>query len=411
MAIGSNCKIDAMRDPVRPKILIYNPLGAIEGHSQKYATDLCTGLRDRGADVLLVTSQDFDASDVVSKGVKVVATPVGDSRARTVKVDSLWVRVKWGFWTIWRNIQSFMVLRKAMKDYKPDCCHLIGGETMSNIVFIRSQLLSMKLVIFALTIHNADYVSSLYSHDGLKKWYKIISKVLVRGLVKTRARVFTHGEAMRVALAEQLGLDAARIKIHKVPVTQVAPVANLEGTSKEKPVLLFVGVMRHDKGFDIFCNALARLPHRNWRLRVAGSVRQVGEKYLHDAVNSAGINGNWSIKPDYLSTEELQQEYLSADIVVLPYRKGFLAQSVVMTEGAFYHRPLITTSHSQNGFDTVKYRLGWTFESENVDDLAKTIERALEEIKLCKQEFGFDGYVNAHKPEEVAREMLDGYFA
>jgi glycosyltransferase involved in cell wall biosynthesis len=142
-------------------------------------------------------------------------------------------------------------------------------------------------------------------------------------------------------------------------------------------------------------------------LRVAGSVKQVGEDYVHNLPKKYGIYENCSFSLKYLSSKEIDEEFQNCNIVVLPYRRSFVAQSVVFTDAIRWGKPVIVSEHSQNGYDTLRYGLGWVFTSENADSLALTLQIALQDlINQNTKKFGFAPFMKDHSPNAVGRSIL-----
>lgn len=213
---------------------------------------------------------------------------------------------------------------------------------------------------------------------------------------------------MQQSLAQQLRVQPERISIYKVPTREALhPGKDGERRHRRPVTLLFCGVVRHDKGFDLLCEALSKCSGRDtWRLRVAGSTRQVGESYVYDLTKRFGIDANCSYNLKYLTPDELDQEFQNADIVVLPYRRGFIAQSVVMTDAIRWGKPVIVSEHSQNGYDALRFHLGWVFQSENVDSLRDTLSTAVQECLNQTPKWGFAEFMETHAPPNVARNII-----
>jgi glycosyltransferase involved in cell wall biosynthesis len=388
--------------------VVYNPQGGTEGHSQQYSTNLCLGLVNNGVGIHLVTSRDYDASDVSTKGVALSYTDIADSRKTTVRYDSWLSKLRYGWFIVKNNSRSFGALNRALDARPTTACLLVGGETLTNILYLLATYWR-RHVVFALTIHNADYETALYGNDKVKLIYKVVSKFFLKLLTKTRVVIFVHGEAMQSALSAQLKIPAARISIYKVPALSVAQNANARHDKSRDPVrLLFCGVVRHDKGFDLLCEALSKCqPLANWRLRIAGSVRQVGEDYVRGLAAKRGIADNCSFNLKYLSQDEIDAEFQNCDIVVLPYRRGFIAQSVVMTDAVRWGKPVIVSEHSQNGYDALKYGLGWVFTSEVTESLASALGSAIREyLNNSAAKFGFAAFMEDHSPSSVGRHII-----
>jgi glycosyltransferase involved in cell wall biosynthesis len=259
-----------------------------------------------------------------------------------------------------------------------------------------------------LTIHNADYESVLYRNDKVKLIYKVLSKFFLKILTMTRVVIFVHGEAMQKALATQLQIPIERISIYKVP-SMATQSASVSQSRLRKPVrLLFCGVVRHDKGYDLLCEALSVCrPKTAWQLRIAGSVRQVGEDYVRSFPKKWGIFENCSFNLKYLTSEEIDAEFLACDLVVLPYRRGFIAQSVVMTDAMRWNKPVIVSEHSQNGYDALKHNVGWVFISEDIDSLSAALDSAITScLNNRAKVFGFADFMLDHSPKSVGQKII-----
>ena len=67
----------------------------------------------------------------------------------------------------------------------------------------------------------------------------------------------------------------------------------------------------------------------------------------------------------------------ASDYIVLPYRKSFNGASGPLGEGVSFGKCIIGSDHGNLGFTINTYHLGYTFKSENVDDLSNVITQAL----------------------------------
>ena len=112
------------------------------------------------------------------------------------------------------------------------------------------------------------------------------------------------------------------------------------------------------------------------------SSAQVGDQYVHEIIEKHGLSSYVDINLKYLSDEELEDEIVNSDIVILPYRKTFLAKSVVMSDSVRLKTPVIATEESQNGYDASKFKVGVTFESENIEQLSKAIIETINRLMI-----------------------------
>ena len=394
------------------KYIIYNPHGGSEGHSQQYSTLLCLGLIKNGLKLHLVTSRDYNATTVLAMGGSVVYISIDKFQSYILRYNKWMSKVIYGLVILKNNLIGFKALKSALQRIRPEVCLLIGGETVSNILFI---LLNKNInsVRYGLTIHNSDYDLSLYKKDKVKLLYKLISKILLKELARHNVILFVHGKSMKKALIRYLKIPSKKISIYHVPIGLAKTAKNKRLGPKEGPIkLLFCGLVRADKGLDDLCAALSKCrPYSNWILRIAGSSRQVGPNYINEQLIENKINNQASLKLKYLTEKEIGQEFQKADIVVLPYKKGFIAQSVVMTDAVKWRKPVITTAHSQNGDSTRKYKLGWTFKSEDRQDLAKVLCKAIVCLKKRRGHFNFDLFLKDHEPGFVGNQIIRAFLA
>ena len=386
--------------------ILYNPQGNTEGHSQQYATNITNGLIDAGFYVEMVTSQDFDPSNIDNQSrFNIRHTEIVNTRS-VKKDDSRFLgRLAYGAVILKNNYKSFRTLSQSIHENDFTYLSIIGGDTLSNLMylFFNFKLDKSKCSI---TIHNADYDLSLYRKDFARYIFKLISKLLLKFLLRTRLVIFTHGEIMSEALADQLRCPVKRIKFYRVPAVQV-DLSMVKKSQANNPVkLLFLGLIRYDKGFDILCRSLSELKSvLQFELIVAGSAAQVGESYVNDLIERYKLRERTSLDLRYLSDLELEDYILKSDITILPYRKTFLAKSVVMSDTVRLGTPAITTVESQNGHDVNTFGVGWSFASEDHNDLTRVIELAIKEILERSKNFGFNDYINAHLPKSVGNQI------
>ena len=82
-----------------------------------------------------------------------------------------------------------------------------------------------------------------------------------------------------------------------------------------------------------------------------------------------------------------------------------------MTDAVKWRKPVITTDHSQNGESTRKYKLGWTFKSEDSQDLAKVLCKAIACLKNKRSHFNFDRFLKDHEPGFVGNQIISAFLA
>ncbi len=144
------------------------------------------------------------------------------------------------------------------------------------------------------------------------------------------------------------------------------------GIPKGKKVILALGETRYEKGIDLLIKAL-NLIKEEFFLLVVGQEKDFDEAYIKKAANFT----NYKLHMN-LSDEEMIEIYRMADMVVLPYRKGYDGTSGPLCEGAAYEKLIIGPNHGNLGHIIKNNHLGFVYESENVQSLADTLEMALD---------------------------------
>lgn len=389
-------------------IYLYNPFGGSLGHSQKYSTNIATGLKLARCNnnITLVTSSDFNKSDCQKNNINIIATH--HSSYKRQKGVSLIKNLIYGAWILYSNVRLSAPLIKLSLNKEKKIIHMIGGEVLTNTIILI--LMPKRNCMKFITIHNSDFDINLYPNFFLKGLYKEVCKYVLRIATKKDIGFFTHGIKMKDTLLKQLCTEFDKCYTYKVPINIRDEPKPINKSCNLSPItrILFVGVIRLDKGLDLLIDALSQIKNSNWFLDICGSATQVGDSYVYALASKLGNKVNLNLK--YLSDNEIDNAFERSDLVVLPYRKSFIAQSVVMTEAVLHDKPVIVGSTSENSVDVIKYQLGWIFDCESVSSLAATIDMALDLIQ--KNKFALpkrDAYLKTISKLGVAEQIYFGY--
>lgn len=389
------------------KITLYNPLGATQGHAQEYVDNICAGLISQDAKVILVTTDDYEIEkqelrNRVIKDAYILGEPEVFGGAGNV-LNSL----RYGIWLIKTGYKSFSTLARSIKDKKPDVCLMIGGSSLINAVALPYFVMRFRKVKFGLTLHNVDLDWKLHRGNFVKKYYKILQIIFTKVVGRMGVTLLCHGEYMMMRAQEFLKSKSFDFNYYPVPSTSVKMKINITSQRHNIPVILFFGVIRHDKGLDILVSALKEILDLEWHLVIAGSAAQVGNKYVFDCIEELPTE-RVTTELRYFTNQERDDYFISSSIICLPYRKTFIAQSVVMIDAMRFKKPVITTNDSENGFNTQKYKTGWSFESENKLELIDALRKSLSYHKDFKSD-GFEKFNYDHTPEAVGRKIMKIY--
>ncbi len=169
-----------------------------------------------------------------------------------------------------------------------------------------------------------------------------------------------------------------------------------------KNIILYFGIIRDYKGFDILLNAIAELKDSglDFHLLAGGECYGSDEKYTQ-LISNLGISDYITWHNKYIPDSEVSNYFSAADVVALPYRTA--SQSGVTQIAYSYDLPVIVTKVGGLPEIVDEGQSGFTIEPENPTELANILEKNLEAgtflematyIKKFKQKFSWEYIVN-----------------
>jgi glycosyltransferase involved in cell wall biosynthesis len=169
-----------------------------------------------------------------------------------------------------------------------------------------------------------------------------------------------------------------------------------------KNIILYFGIIRDYKGFDILLNAIAELKDSglDFHLLAGGECYGSDEKYTQ-LISNLGISDYITWHNKYIPDSEVSNYFSAADVVALPYRTA--SQSGVTQIAYSYDLPVIVTKVGGLPEIVDEGQSGFTIEPENPTELANILEKNLEAgtflematyIKKFKQKFSWEYFVN-----------------
>ena len=169
-----------------------------------------------------------------------------------------------------------------------------------------------------------------------------------------------------------------------------------------KNIILYFGIIRDYKGFDILLNAIAELKDSglDFHLLAGGECYGSDEKYTQ-LISNLGISDYITWHNKYIPDSEVSNYFSAADVVALPYRTA--SQSGVTQIAYSYDLPVIVTKVGGLPEIVDEGQSGFTIEPENPKELANILEKNLKVgtflematyIKKFKQKFSWEYFVN-----------------
>ena len=142
------------------------------------------------------------------------------------------------------------------------------------------------------------------------------------------------------------------------------------------PVIACIGNTRYDKGLDILLDALS-LVNTKFQLLIAGKEATFSQNFIEEKIKN--YRNNVTLCMRFLNDEEISMAFSVADIIALPYRKNFNGASGPLGEGVWLKKCIVGSNHGNLGYTIEKYHLGAVFQTEDNEELAKTLEICLKQ--------------------------------
>lgn len=296
-------------------------------------------------------------------------------------------------------IKYFLERKNIMKEYTTDKNGIVHILTLD---FIYMYPLLRKYPNIIGTLHHVP--NSKLRRIFLKHFSKKIRKIIV------------HSSFLK----EELLLEG----INNVDVVNYPSFYNYERLNKEKIkseynfdknkiIISLLGGTREDKGLNILLESMKYLSSvikEKLIINVAGKEEFFKKEYIQSYEKEVQIVSNLKC----LSDEEFIKNVFITDIMIMPYLKSFGGNSGPMTEAIVNKIPCIAPKELNIGKIVSKNNLGEIFECENPKDLARAIEKVINNISsyyttnfyktLTKENF-LKSYEKIY--QEIWREMED----
>jgi glycogen synthase len=233
------------------------------------------------------------------------------------------------------------------------------------------------------TIHATEYGR----HQG---WVDKHPQSYIHGVERWMAnraeRVITCSAYMREHVADIYGLDEARISVipNGIDPSELVPVADLETlrsrfAERDERLVLLVGRLVHEKGFQLALEALPGLIERlgNVRFIVAGS--GTAEQELRDQARRLGLDEHGTFV-GWIGDDVLHSLYRIADLTVVPsiYEPFGLVALEAMASGC----PCLVADTGGLREVVPSEDVGLRFRSRDPASLGAMAERLLTDVEL-----------------------------
>jgi glycosyltransferase involved in cell wall biosynthesis len=227
-------------------------------------------------------------------------------------------------------------------------------------------------------VHEVDYgegpIAPLLRAVGRQVWR--LADLLI---------VHTERERQEFVAAFQISPDRIRVVsqganlVRRTEATQATARISLHLPAAPAPLLLAIGFLQPNKGFDRAIRAFGELPTQQARLYVVGSIWRedpASVSHVAELRRLAETTPGVELRDGYLDDEDFDRWIVAADALVLPYRRGW--SSNVMERGLLYERPVIMARVGgmiEQGTDRANVVL-----VDSDDDLLDAMRRVLDDL-------------------------------
>jgi glycosyltransferase involved in cell wall biosynthesis len=194
--------------------------------------------------------------------------------------------------------------------------------------------------------------------------------IAMRALLRRVGAVFVHSEEQAAAAREltPAPVSVAALAPH-LPERGARPREHEASGVRRR--LLFFGIVRPYKGLDVLLHALAAGP-QDVSLTVAGEFWG-GVSDTENLVSALGLTGRVTLRPGYVTAEEMGPLFATVDALVLPYRSATSSQNAWI---AFEHGvPVISTRAGALGEVVTNDVDGILCAPGDVEDLTRALRR------------------------------------
>ena len=180
-------------------------------------------------------------------------------------------------------------------------------------------------------------------------------------------------------------------------------IAKKKISIRSKNIILFFGIIRPYKGFDILLKAISLLNKKeiDFHLLVAGECYENKTKYI-DLINKLGISHLITWHDKYVSDNEVSTYFSASDVTVLPYKTA--SQSGIAQIAYFYDIPILASDVGGLPEIINNGKTGCIFKTTNYKQLSEILFEKISKNKFkemsrnvsyYKKKFSWKNFIDA----------------
>lgn len=276
-----------------------------------------------------------------------------------------YVKMESGF-DVNRNIISYIrflhEIKNLVKTVGIDIVHFLCGDALYKFFGFGLSSLETKIVV---TFHHMVFTRLKLS--SIKQIFKKISWGVVHtSYLEKKLNQYNIKNVIHVEYPIFNTLDY---------IPSVDESRKVFGLTNCKSVLSVIGGTQHYKGLDILLEALNYIK-QEFTLFICGPEREFTKEYINE--KSKKYKDNMVLQLRYLTDLEYEHAINASDYIMLPYRYEFDGASGPLADSTLFRKHVIASNHGSLGQLVIENELGYTFKTEDINDLARIIAYALD---------------------------------
>ncbi len=277
------------------------------------------------------------------------------------------------------NVVKFYFLQfRYILNHKPRIIHF---QWLDRFILVDRVLLPVLARLcrhkVVLTVHNIN-AAKRDDRDNL------FNRTSLRILYRTAHLLIVHTPQSKIELLKEFNVKESKISVVKHGMNNrvtrkgitSAQSRDILKTGATEKVVLFFGNIDHYKGLDLLIESLNFLSNdflADFRLLIAGNSK-IAEytNSIVEKIDKSGFKDKISHRIGYIPDQEVEQYFMAADCILLPYRNIY--QSGVIFMAYAFGLPVIVTDIGNFRNDISEGETGFLIPSNKPEDLSKAME-------------------------------------
>ena len=305
------------------KILFIQPTGDKRGHYGLWTSKLCQAVSKQGHELCLFTNKIYPER-FLNEAPLFEIIECCQGKYRFDKYDLAMEKKSFIYWIGYFKT-TYTIVKSALKLCKTrhfDALFLTDVEYLFAALLIKLYKRNLPPVIWH--VQAANFTFATYCGSFLKKTYKTMQREIFKCTLGREVKGFAvlgafHKQELRTQLRLpqtfpiEIVPDGADIR--DIPYLQV-DARNKIGLDYFGPVILFLGMLRKDKGLEYLIEAISYLKEEKYKLIIAGAPFDWTETELN-ALIPANVRDKIELRLHYIIDDQISQHRFMNNITII----------------------------------------------------------------------------------------------